>query len=80
MRGMWSRLTALSTAAVLALGVPDALALHGPRHATLSSGGGFPWETVLLWTAVGVFVVLILAWVVDAGRRRHWHLHRPAHV
>ncbi len=74
-------LVALATAATafLALGVPEALALHGPRHAVLTSGG-FPWDTFFLWLVVGLAIALLVAWVVDVGRRRHWHLHRPAHV
>lgn len=83
MRRRWAAVAALSATPAAALVLaPDAVAAHGPRgirtHAITSSG--FPWDTVVLWAAVGIAVVLLLAWVVDQGRRRRWHLHRPAHV
>jgi hypothetical protein len=77
MRRFW---TTLGVAVVaLVLGTPDALAMHSAGGTTPS--GGFPWDTVLIWGAIGVGIVLVLAWIAVEGRRHHWHLpHRPVHA
>ncbi len=58
--------------------VPNALALHNYGHPT---PGGFPWETVVLWGAIGIGVVLLAAWFGLEARRHHWlPPHRPIHT
>jgi hypothetical protein len=58
----------------------DALAMHKEGSTASASSSGFPWATVGIWLAIGLGIVLVVAWVAAEGRRHHWHLpHRPVH-
>lgn len=57
----------------------DAFAMHDFGHRDISSG--IPWDTVALWSGIGVAVVLVAVWLMVEGRRRHWlPPHRPIHA
>jgi hypothetical protein len=58
----------------------DALAAHreGPVAPTTSSG--IAWTTIGIWSAIGLGIVLVAAWLAFEGRRHQWHPpHRPVH-
>jgi len=75
MRRSWR--TLWIAVAAFTLGTADALAMHAPGGGGTTSGG-FPWDTVLIWSGIGVGIVLVLAWFAVEGQRHHWHVpHRP---
>ena len=43
-----------------------------------ASSFGAPSHTVGLWAAIGVGIVLVVAWLVYEGQKHEWHPpHRP---
>jgi len=71
-------MTIVAVAGGFSLFVQDAFAMHNFGHRSFSSG--FPWETVALWTGIGVGIVLLGTWMVLEGRRHRWlPPHGPVH-
>ena len=61
--------------------VQDALAMHDVGHRTVTTSSGWPWDTIGLWSGIGVAIVLVAAWLAFEGRRHHWlPPHRPVHT
>jgi hypothetical protein len=60
--------------------VPDALAMHDVGHRTVSTSS-VPWDTIGLWSGIGVAIVLVVVWLAFEGRRHHLlPPHRPVHT
>jgi hypothetical protein len=58
----------------------EALAMHREGPVADASSSGFPWTTVGIWLAIGLGIVLVVAWVASEARLHHWHPpHRPVH-